>query len=139
MIIIDTNVFSELLKLVRSQDVVDWLDAQIVETLYFAAPSLAELRFGIETLPAGKRKDLLNSETNTLIATFFHGRILPFDRESALVYGQLVGSARTKGRTVSVTDGQIGAIAKVYGFTVATRDTAPFEALELPVVNPWKL
>ncbi len=137
MIVIDTNIISEAVKPGRNPVVVNWLDAQIIETLYFTATSLSELRLGIETLPAGKRKEALGVDVNALVANFFASRILPFDREAALAYGALVAAARAVGRAVSVTDGQIGAIARVHGFTVATRDTEPFIALGVPIINPW--
>ncbi len=137
MIIVDTNIISETVKPGRSSVVVNWIDAQIIETLYFTATSLSELRLGIESLPAGKRKEALRVDVNALIANFFASRILPFDREAALAYGGLVAAARAVGRAVSVTDGQIGAIASVHGFTIATRDTAPFIALGVPTINPW--
>ncbi len=137
MIIIDTNVVSEALKPGRNPVVVNWLDAQIIETLYFSATSLSELKLGIETLPAGKRKETLAVDVSVLVASFFASRILPFDKEAALAYGALVAAARTAGRAISVSDGQIGAVASVHGFTVATRDTAPFIALGVPTINPW--
>jgi toxin FitB len=137
MIIVDTNVISEAVKPGRNPVVVNWLDAQIIETLYFTATNLSELRLGIETLPAGKRKEALGVDVNALVTNFFALRILPFDREAALAYGGLVAAARAVGRAISVTDGQIGAIASVHGFTVATRDTAPFIALGVPTINPW--
>ena len=137
MIVVDTNVISEAVKPGRNPVVVNWLDAQIIETLYLTATSLSELRLGIETLPAGKRKEALRVDVNGLVANFFASRILPFDREAALAYGALVAAARAGGRTISVTDGQIGAIANVHSFTVATRDTAPFIALGVPTINPW--
>ena len=137
MIIVDTNVISEALRPGRNPAVVDWLDAQVIETLYFTATSLSELRLGIECLPAGKRKDALSADVNALVANFFGSRILPFDREAALAYGVIVAAARAVGRAVSVTDGQIGAIASVHSFSVATRDTAPFAVLGISVINPW--
>ena len=137
MIIVDTNVISEALKPGRNPVVVNWLDAQIIETLYFTATCLSELSLGIETLPMGKRKEALRVDVNELVANFFSSRILPFDKEAALAYGALVAAARAAGRAVSVTDGQIGAIASVHGFTVATRDTAPFTALGVSTINPW--
>jgi predicted nucleic acid-binding protein len=137
MIVVDTNVISEALKPGRNPVVVNWLDAQVIETLYFSATSLSELKLGIETLSAGKRKEALGVDVDALVANFFASRILPFDREAALAYGALVAAARALGRAVSVTDGQIGAIASVRGFTVATRDTAPFVALGVPTINPW--
>ena len=137
MIIIDTNVICEAVKPGRNPVVVNWLDAQAVETLYFTATGLSELRLGIEILPTGKRKAALGVEVNAMVINFFASRILPFDREAALAYGALVAVARAAGRAVSVADGQIGAIASVHRFTVATRDTSPFIALGLPVINPW--
>lgn len=137
MIVVDTNVISEAVKSGRNPVVVSWLDAQIIETLYLTATSLSELRLGIETLPAGKRKEALLVDVNALVASFFASRLLPFDREAASAYGALVAAARFVGRAVSVADGQIGAIASVHGFIVATRDTAPFIALGVPTINPW--
>jgi predicted nucleic acid-binding protein len=139
MIIVDTNVVSEVVRSGRSPTVVAWLDAQAIETLYFTSTSLSELRLGIESLPAGKRKKALSIDVTALLASFFGQRILPFDKEAAIAYGALVGAARIAGRSVSVTDGQIGAIASVHGFAVATRDTSPFNALGVRVINPWDI
>ncbi len=138
MIIVDTNVLSEALKTSRNPAVVNWLDAQIIETLYLAATSLAELRLGIEVLPSGKRKKALSDDVSTLVANFFGPRVLSFDREAALAYGRLIAGARAVGKAVSVADGQIGAIASVHNFRVATRDNGPFVALGIPVINPWE-
>lgn len=137
MIILDTNIVSEAMKVGRDPAVVTWLDGQSAETLYITATSLSELLIGAEILPAGKRKDELGAGLSDLLAKLFGSRILPFDREAAIAYGALVGAARTAGKAVSMPDGQIGAIASVHGFTVATRDSAPFVALGIPVVNPW--
>lgn len=139
MIIIDTNVISEVVKPGRSQAVVSWLDSQITETLFMTAPGLSELRLGIECLPGGRRKKALSAELDALVANFFGGRILPFDKPAAIEFGVLIAAARAAGRSVSVTDGQIGSIASVHKFSVATRDTAPFIALGVSVIDPWKL
>src|SRR5438105_973546 len=137
MIILDTNVVSEALKVGRSTAVVAWLDKQAAETLYLTAISLSELLIGVQLLPAGKRKDGLSTDLSNLLAKLFGSRVLPFDRKAAIVFGTMVGAARTAGKNVSMPDGQIGAIASVHGFTVATRDTAPFVALGVPIINPW--
>lgn len=73
-----------------------------------------------------------------LLTGLFGPRILPFDQSAAMVYAPLVGHARAVGRVISVADGQIAAIAAVHGFTVATRDTGPFLAAGVPVINPWE-
>jgi predicted nucleic acid-binding protein len=137
MIILDTNVVSEAARVGRNPVVVAWLDAQAVDTLYFTATSLSELMLGVASLPGGKRKSGLTDELKIIMDRLFGPRILPFNQEAALTYAALVGSARAAGRAVSVTDGQIGAIASVHRFSVATRDTAPFAALGVPVINPW--
>jgi predicted nucleic acid-binding protein len=137
MIILDTNVVSEAMRVGRDPAVVAWLDRQSAQTLYLTATSLSELSVGVEILPAGKRKDGLSAGLSDLLAKLFGSRILPFDREAAIAYGALVGAARTAGKTVSMPDGQIGAIASVRSFTVASRDTAPFVALGVPTINPW--
>lgn len=137
MIILDTNVVSEAIKTGRNQNVVEWLDDQWSENLYFTATSLSELSIGLEILPAGKRKSTLISGINELLAKLFGSRILPFDRNAAIAYGTVVAAARKKGKNVSIPDGQIAAIATMHNFLVATRDKEPFVALGVPTINPW--
>jgi len=137
MIVLDTNVVSEALKPGRDPAVISWLDQQSAETLYLAAPSLAELLIGIAVMPDGKRKTTISTALDSLISRLFDSRILPFDQDAAIAYSALMSSARARGKAVSMPDGQIGAIANLYGFSVATRDTAPFTALGIPVIDPW--
>lgn len=135
MIILDTNVVSETLKPGRDEAVVAWLDEQSAETLYLTATSLSELLMGIAVMPDGKRKSEMKTGLTALISKLFASRILPFDQEAAVAYSLLVSAARARGKAVSLPDGQIGAVALVHGYTVATRDAAPFEALAVPFVN----
>ena len=116
-----------------------WLDEQIAETLYLTSISLSELLLGVELLPGGKRKAGLSTALGELLSTLFGTRILPFDQQAATLYASRVSNARPAGKTISMADGQIAAIAAVHGFTVATRDTAPFVAAGVPVVNPWEI
>ena len=139
MIVVDTNVISELMKSDRYRAVEDWLDRQAPSTLYTSSTSLAEVAFGIEKLPDGRRKSQLWSIMEDIFNGEFAGRILPFDEQAARAYGRLVAASRAKGHSILMADGQIAAIAAVHGFTVATRDTAPFEAAGIPVINPWAL
>lgn len=138
MIVLDTNVVSEPMKPDGNPAVQAWLDRQTAETLYLTATSLSELLVGIGILPDGKRKEGLDAALTELMAQLFGSRILPFDQKAATTYASLVGRARTGGYLISVADAQIAAIASVHGFTVATRDTAPFVAAGVPVINPWK-
>lgn len=138
MIILDTNVVSEPMKPDADRRVQSWLDEQIAETLYLTSISLSELLLGVEVLPDGKRKEGLAVALAELIGALFASRILPFDQQAATMYAARMSRARASGRTVSMADGQIAAIAAVHGFKVATRDTAPFVAAGVPVVNPWE-
>jgi predicted nucleic acid-binding protein len=139
VIILDTNVVSEPMKPDGHRGVQAWLDDQIAETLYLTSISLSELFLGVEVLPDGKRKVGLAAALSDLLSTLFGGRVLPFDQQAATMYAGRVSRARAAGRAISMADGQIAAIAAVHGFTVATRDTAPFVAAGVPVVNPWEV
>ena len=139
MIILDTNVVSEPMKPDGHRGVQAWLDEQIAETLYLTSISLSELLLGVEVLPDGKRKVGLAAALSELLTTLFGTRVLPFDQHAATMYAGRVSRARAAGRAISMADGQIAAIAAVHGFTVATRDVAPFVAAGVPVVNPWEL
>lgn len=138
MIVLDTNVVSEPMKPNGNPAVQAWLDQQAAETLYLTTTSLSELLLGIEILPDGKRKEGLAAALSELVVRLFGSRVLSFDQQAAMAYAPLIGRARTSGCLVSVADGQIAAIAAVHGFIVATRDTAPFVAVGVPVINPWE-
>jgi len=138
MIVLDTNVVSEPMRVNGDPAVAAWLDRQVAETLFLTATSLSELLVGLEILPAGKRKQSLSAALGQLLEVLFGSRVLPFDQRAALAYAPLVARARSGGRLISVADGQIAAIVAVHGFSVATRDTAPFVAAGVPVVNPWQ-
>ena len=137
MILLDTNVVSEPLRITGGVGVIAWIDAQIIETLYLSAISLAELRFGIAALPLGKRKDTLHTSLEQRILPLFAGRILPFDASASEAYAALRASARAQGRAIAAADGYIAATAASHGLIVATRDAGPFEAAGLKVINPW--
>jgi toxin FitB len=138
MIILDTNVISEPMKAHANKAVLTWLDLQAVESLFVTSTSLAELFVGLALLPEDKRKFGLVNQLDDLISRLFSTRILAFDRASAINYAQLVSRASLSGSAISMGDGQIAAIAQTHGFTVATRDTQPFIAAGLPVINPWE-
>jgi predicted nucleic acid-binding protein len=137
MIVLDTNVISEPLKPRADRGVIRWLDAQEPETLFLTANVLSEVLIGIELLPAGKRKEEMGQAMQSLLTKLFTGRFLSFDREAAIAFARLGSHAAAKGFSISVADCQIAAIAAMHGFAVATRDTAPFLAAGVPVINPW--
>ncbi len=131
MIIVDTNVVSEPLRQAPDSRVVAWLDAQTVETLYLAAITVAELRFGIAVLPSGRRKNQLSDRVENELLPVFSGRILPFDLDASKTFAKLMSEARVQGASIGKADGYIAAIAASCSFSIATRDTAPFQAAGL--------
>lgn len=137
MILLDTNVISEPMRAAEGS-VVAWIDAQPVETLYLAAITVAELRFGVAMMPAGKRQDALHQHLEKRVLPLFNGRVLPFDLAASQAYAELMARARAAGLAIGAADGYIAAIASANGCAVATRDTSPFEAAGLTVINPWK-
>lgn len=137
MIILDTNVLSEPLRRAPSQYVVDWLDAQAIETLYLTTISLAEIRYGIAALPAGKRRSTLAARFDGEVLPRFRDRVLGFDEPAASAYGTLRARARANGLAIGDFDALIAAIADWRKFTVATRDVSPFEAAGVTVINPF--
>ena len=138
MMVLDTNVISEPLKPRADPAVTQWLDAQEPETLFLTATVLSEVLIGIALLPAGKRKHGMEQDIRALQTRLFGDRFLSFDREAAVAFALLGSRAAARGYSISVPDCQIAAIAAVHGFTVATRNTAPFLAARVPVVNPWE-
>ena len=134
MILLDTNVLSELTRPRPSPRVVAWLDAN--EPL-LAVPTivLAELRYGIARMPAGHRKSSLLRFWR-MTCDRFRGRIFSLD-ERAEVYGDVAAQAERGGTRLNVADGQVAAIALVQGMRVAARDVGDFEASGVPLVNPW--
>jgi toxin FitB len=137
MILLDTNVVSEPLRAAPDPRVVDWLDAQALETVFLSVITVAELRFGIARLPAGRRRKGLQERLETLVLPAFAGRVLVFDLAATQTYAERMARARSAGVTISLADGLIAAIAAANGMTVATRDTVPFEAAGVSVLNPW--
>ncbi|MGW4364782.1 PIN domain-containing protein [Nocardia takedensis] len=137
MIILDTNVISEPLRKAPDSRVVEWIDAQDVRTLYLSAVTVGELRFGAAVLPAGQRRDLLTRQLETRVLPLFDGRVLPYDSGAAAAYARLMAAARLAGAALGVADAMIGAIAAAADMAVATRDTGPFEAAGVSVIDPW--
>jgi toxin FitB len=137
VILVDTNVISEPLKARGDSRVVAWLDRQPADTLFISTISVSEILFGVAALAAGKRRNRLAAAFETAILRLFAGRVLSFDLEAARAYASLMSAARVRGLSISIVDGQIAAIAKANGFSVATRDEAPFRAAGLNVINPW--
>lgn len=137
MIVLDTNVISELWKAEPDMKVLAWIDAQMVETLYLSTVTIAELRYGLATMPEGKRRTIFQDRLEGEVLGAFTGRVLSFDLSASQSYALIMAQAKQTGKSIGMADGYIAATAASRGMTVATRDTSPFEAAGLKVINPW--
>jgi len=136
MILLDTNVLSELMREAANERVLAWLSRQASSSLFTTALSEAEVRLGLALLPAGKRRVGLESAADGLFADF-GSRVLPFDSDAAAAYAA-IGAARNKaGRPISVIDAQIAAIARTRGAALATRNVKDFAGCSIVLVDPW--
>ncbi|WP_312525374.1 type II toxin-antitoxin system VapC family toxin [Comamonas sp.] len=137
MILLDTNVILEPLRHTPARQVIEWIDAQTMDTLFLSSITVAELRAGVALLPAGKRRTSLQDNLEKRVLSLFAGRVLSFDLTCTQAYATLMAKARGAGLAIATADGYIAAIAAANGFTVATRVTGPFDASGVAVINPW--
>ena len=138
MIILDTNVISEVMEPAPDPKVRAWLNEQLAQVLFVTSISLAELHAGVAGLPEGRRKRALADLLAFTLETLFGERILAFDHRAAERYAEVARDVAAEGVALSFADGQIATIAKVHRFAVVTRDTRPFEAAGLDAINPWE-
>ena len=137
MIVLDTNVVSELMRLAPDPAVMSWFSRQDSAGLHLTAVSEAELRAGAAILPAGQRRDRLAAEIDAVIAEDFAGRVLPFDSAAARAYAAIAASRRSLGRPILEADCQIAAIARARDAAVATRNARDFTQCGIAVTDPW--
>jgi len=137
MIILDTNVISEVLLPSPSPLVSDWMDAVPAFDLATTTINIAEIRYGVARLPFGRRRARLENQFNSLVARAFGPRIFAFDALAADTYGELVAARERNGRPLGGPDGFIAAIAASRGLGIATRDVRGFEGCGIELVNPW--
>lgn len=137
MVVIDTNVFSELMKPVPDLLVLRWLTRNEWNGMCLTAISVAEVEYGLRRLPEGRRKQNLQRRFVETLDANFDGQVLPFDVEAAHVYGHLLAQTVRAGMNVGELDIQIAAIAHVHGAILATRNTRDFEHCGLTLIDPW--
>ena len=137
MLILDTNVVSELMRPAPDERVAAWVEAQPLEILALTAITIAELLYGLDILPDGHRKADLQGRLDAVLRRGFTGRVLPFDQPAAQAYARLKGDRERSGRPLPGYDAMIAAIACVHGAGVATRNVADFQGCGLTVVDPW--
>jgi len=137
MIILDTNVISELLRPAPEPKVEHWLSVQDGLNVYLTSISEAELRYGLAIMGNGKRRAALVDAVDRILREDLAGRILPFDSDAAQSYATIAAARRAAGRPIAQADCQIASIAYTRGATVATRNTPDFEGCEIDLINPW--
>lgn len=138
MILLDTNVLSEMMRRKPAPQVVAWLDAHTAEGYAISAVTRAEILLGLALLPPGKRRDTLTAKANAMFDEDFANAIYPFDTDAAVLYAELVAARSRQGLATSTEDGQIGATALRYHCVLATRNVDDFSGIGgLRVVNPW--
>ncbi len=137
MIVLDTNVLSEVMRRSPDSRVLGWLDREDARGLFVTAVSEAEIRTGLGLLPDGRRRWELTVAADRVLDEAFSGRVLPFDSTAALDYADIACERRAAGRPMSQFDCQIAAIARSRGMGVATRDVEGFVGCEVEVIDPW--
>jgi len=137
MIVLDTNVVSELMGAAPAAAVLQWISRRSAANLYTTSITQAEILNGVLALPAGRRRRNIEAAADAMFKEEFSGRILAFDSAAARPYAELVNDRRRHGRPISQFDAQIAAIARVAGAFVATRNVADFEHTGISIINPW--
>ena len=137
MIVLDTNVLSELMKPTPAPKVIDWMAAQPAANLHTTSITQAEILHGLLLLPPSRRRSALEAAATSMFGEDFAGRILEFGSDAAPVYAQIASARRRAGRPIAHFDAQIAAIARFMGAAIATRNTADFDGCGVTVVDPW--
>ena len=137
MILLDTNVISELMKKDGNINVQSWMDEIPIHQIFTSAISKAEIEYGVSILPSGKKKKQIEKFA-TSVLELFDDRVLPFGTDSTYVFARIKSGRKKMGRPISYADAQIAAIALQQGFKLATRNTSDFQSIEgLELINPW--
>ena len=138
MIVLDTNILSETMKPVPAAEVLQWLASQPAARLFTTSISQAEILYGLEIMPKGKRRSALQSAVEAMFEGVFAGRILPCDADAARLFPRIAASRRASGRPIAQADAQIAAIALSRSASLATRNTGDFESCGVTLLNPWQ-
>ena len=138
MIVLDTNVLSELMRSRPNESVLKWIGRHKATSLFITALTQAEILYGLEILPEGKRRKALKEAAKSMFDIDFARRILPFDVDAAQKFAIIAAKRRKIGRPIAQIDAQIAAIAYSHQATLATRNVADFEECAIKIVNPWE-
>ena len=140
MILLDTNVISELVRPAPDQAVTAYVDRLAAESVFTAAVCVAEIRYGLARMPPGARRDDLATRIAAFLASGFPEQILPFDAPCAALYGEIRHQREAAGRPITVEDAMIAATGRAYGVqAIATRNTKDFLECGVPLIDPWRI
>jgi toxin FitB len=137
MIIVDTNVVSELMKSSPSEPVIEWVRARTGSELFTTSITLAEILYGIARLPDGRRKELLRTTASEVFASF-EDQVLPFDSSAATHYADVVEGRDQIGLPIDGFDAQIASICRAHGAALATRNVKDFRQTDVNLIDPWQ-
>lgn len=137
MIILDTNVVSELMRQIPEVDVVRWVDQYAADEVFITAVTAAELQYGVARLPDGRRKEELSVKVGELLTEDFQDQVLPFGSDAAAHYAWIAAARERGGRPISMADAQIAAICRSFDAPLATRNTKDFAETGVRVCDPW--
>ncbi len=135
--LIDTNVISETFKPRPERRVIDWIGRQVAHDLFLASISLGELVRGVRRMKDGERRKRFERWIDHDLAAQFQSRILPFDREAAVIWGDIMGDGDRTGRPKPMADAQIAAVARRHGLTLVTHNIRDFADMEVTLLDPW--
>jgi predicted nucleic acid-binding protein len=138
MIVLDTNVLSELMHPKGALVVRQWVASQAISNLFTTTITQAEILYGIALLPAGKRQTELSQAAELMFAEDFYGRILSFDEAAAIAFGKIAAKRRKLGKPISQADAQIASICYSRQGILATRNVSDFEGCGIAIINPWE-
>jgi|SRR5690554_2313084 len=139
MILLDISIISELLRDTPAAQVIEWIDAQPLETLYLSATTVAALQAAVARLPSEERRAHVHAGLEKRLLPLFAGRILPFDQSCTKAYAEAITKVEKGGSEILPVDGYIAAIAAAHGLIVAARETVAFEAAGVDTINPWRV
>ncbi len=137
MIILDTNVISEVMKASPATRVVKWLASNAQAKIFTTSVTQAETFFGLETMPHGRRREALYSAAVAMFKKQFAGRVLAFDGDASHIFAEIASARRRAGRPIGQFDCQIAAIARLHGAAIATRDLRDFADCGVDLIDPW--
>lgn len=138
MIVLDTNVLSELLRPEPEEKVMSWFRKQSRSMMFTTAITRGEMLFGIRLLPDGQRKDKLHAKISEIFSVSLVGRVLDYDSDAADAFANIAAGRRAVGQPVSQADLMIAGIARSRGAALATRNVRDFESCGIELINPWR-